>query len=95
MKYEKGQSGNLSGRPAGVKNKDTARLREWVTKFLEENLDQLREDWKALEPRERFTMFEKLLKYSLPTLQATALTNDYERLTDEDLDKIITGLKRA
>lgn len=95
MKYEKGQSGNVNGRPQGVKNKDTARLREWVTNFLEENLEQLRADWKALEPRERFTMFEKLLKYSLPTLQATALTHDYERLTDEELDKIITELKRA
>ena len=37
-------------------------------------------------------MFEKLLKYSLPTLQATSLDFGFEKMTDEQLDEIINRL---
>lgn len=95
MPYQKGQSGNITGRPVGATNKNTNRLREWITDFLDENKDRIKEDWLLLEPKDRIVLFEKLLKYSLPTLQATTLSTDFESLTDTDLDKIISELKRA
>ena len=91
----KGQTNNPNGRPKGIPNKVTTDLRQWITNFLEENREQIQEDWKALEPKDRIVLFEKLLKYALPTLQATSLTTDFERLTDEQLDTIIENLKKT
>ena len=95
MPFKKGESGNVTGRPVGTTNKNTNKLRDWITEFLEENKDRVREDWLLLEPKDRIVLFEKLLKYSLPTLQATTLSTDFESMTDTDLDRIITELKRA
>lgn len=95
MPYQKGQSGNISGRPVGATNKSTNKLRDWITEFLEENKDRIKEDWLLLEPKDRIVLFEKLLKYSLPTLQATTLSTEFESMTDTDLDRIISELKRA
>jgi hypothetical protein len=95
MPFKKGESGNVTGRPVGTINKSTNKLRDWITEFLEENKDRVREDWLLLEPKDRIVLFEKLLKYSLPTLQATTLSTDFESMTDTDLDRIISELKRA
>ena len=89
----KGQTNNPNGRPKGIPNKVTTDLREWITNFLEDNREQIQQDWKGLEAKDRIVLFEKLLKYALPTLQATSLTTDFERLTDEQLDMIIEQLK--
>ena len=95
MPFKKGESGNVTGRPVGTINKNTNKLRDWITDFLEENKDRVREDWLLLEPKDRIVLFEKLLKYSLPTLQATTLSTEFETMTDTDLDRIISELKRA
>lgn len=89
----KGKTNNPNGRPKGVPNKTTTDLRMWINNFIDKNRTQIQKDWKALEPKERILMFEKLLKYSLPTLQATSLDVNFEQLTDEDLDTIIDKLK--
>jgi len=95
MPYKIGESGNPTGRPVGKSNKSTNQLRDWITAFLEDSKEQIKADWLQLEPKDRIVLFEKLLKYSLPTLQATTLSTDFERMSDEDLDKIISELKRA
>ena len=74
MGLQKGQTNNKNGRAKGSQNKVTKDLRVWVTDFLNENLEQVQKDFKVLEPKERILFFEKLLKYSLPTLQATTIT---------------------
>ncbi len=89
----KGITNNPNGRPKGVPNKVTTDLRLWITNFLEDNLEQIQQDWKILESKDRIVLFEKLLKYALPTLQATNLTTDFEKLTDKQLDIIIENLK--
>jgi hypothetical protein len=92
MPFKKGQSGNPTGKPKGASNKTTTDLREWINNFIDNNREQIQKDWKALEPKERIIMFEKLLKYSLPTLQATSLELNFEKMTDEQLDEIINRL---
>ncbi|HRO47687.1 DUF5681 domain-containing protein [Agriterribacter sp.] len=92
MAQRKGQTGNPNGRPKGSPNKATKDLRRWVTTFIESQTDQIQQDWQQLEPKDRIVLFEKLLKYSLPTLQATSLTTDLEKLSDEDLDRIVNEI---
>lgn len=91
----KGHTNNPNGRPKGVPNKTTTDLRQWVNNFIDDNRQQIEKDWKCLEPRDRIFLFEKLLKYSLPTLQATTLTTDFEKLTDDQLDFIINQLRNS
>ena len=94
MPFRKGESGNKAGKPKGTANKTTTDLREWINNFIEGQREQIQKDWEKLEPKDRVVLFEKLLKYSLPTLQATNLTTDFEKLTDEQLQTIIDELKK-
>jgi len=93
MPFEKGVSVNTLGRPMGARGKNN--LREFITDFLEENTDRIKKDFELLEPKDRIVLFEKLLKYSLPTLQATSLSTNLDKLSDIELDTIIEGLKQA
>lgn len=95
MAFKKNESGNPNGRPKGTANKATSDLRTWITSFIDDNKEQIKEDWSALEPKDRIQLFEKLLKFALPTLQATSLDIGYERLPDDQLDEIINQLKNA
>lgn len=92
MPFKKGASGNVAGKPKGAKNKSTDELRKWVTGFVETNKSQIQKDWEELKPVERITLFEKLLKYVLPTLQATSVDFTLERLTDEQLSELTNDL---
>ncbi len=94
MPFRKGESGNKAGKPKGTVNKTTTDLRQWINNFIEVQREQIQKDWEKLEPKDRVVLFEKLLKYLLPTLQATNLTTDFEKLTDEQLQNIIDELKK-
>lgn len=93
MPFKKGVSGNNLGRPMGAKGKNN--LREFITDFLEENTERIKKDFEILEPKDRIVLFEKLLKYSLPSLQATSLSTNLDKLSDIELDIIIEELKQA
>ena len=72
---KKGRTNNPNGRPIGIPNKKTQDLRKWINEFISINTIQIEKDWKTLDPKERIMLFEKLLKYSLPTLQAVGLAD--------------------
>lgn len=84
MKYTKGTSGNPKGRPKGSKNKTTAVLREWVKQFLANNLDVIEDDFRQLEPNERFRFFLTMLNFALPKQQSEKPQQD-----DDDEQKTI------
>lgn len=63
-----GNSGNPKGRPKGAENKETKRIREWIGKFLENNLDKLEEDITSLDPKDRVKAISDLMEYAVPKL---------------------------
>lgn len=78
---------NLKGRPKNSLNKIGSDLRSDITDFLTENFDTIKKDFAALRsPRDRIKLFIDLLQYGLPRLQAVELTDDLDRLSDEQID---------
>ena len=97
MAFKKGQSGNPNGRKVGTANKATTDLRQWISNFIDDNRPQIQKDWQALDPKDRIVLFEKLLKYALPTLQAVQmdLSTDLQNLTDAQLDNLFKRVVSA
>lgn len=74
------------GRVAGTPNKVTGDLRQSIQSFLDANWCNVQKEFDQLESRDKLLFIDKLLKYALPTLQATTLTTDLQTLSDEQLD---------
>ena len=62
------------GRTAGAVNKTTAEIREHFQNLVSNNLEQLDNDLKTLEPLQRLKMIIELSKFVVPILKATELT---------------------
>ena len=62
------------GRTAGTLNKTTAEIREHYQNLVSNNLEQLDNDLKSLEPLQRLKMIIELSKFVVPTMKATELT---------------------
>ena len=65
----KGKSNNPNGRPPGVPNKSTARIRKFVTEFIEHNTPELQSEFEKLEGVDKFRVIERLLPYVLPKVE--------------------------
>ncbi len=88
MAFVKGKSGNTKGRPAGSENRSNKAIRDALRAFITLNMDQLQKDWKSLEPYQRMTLFERLIKHVLP-----APLQPLERLSEEEFNELIKDLK--
>jgi len=64
------------GRQKGTPNKLNIELKERINNFLEDKWEQVIEDFDSIEPEKRIAMFEKLLQFALPKMQATKLEAD-------------------
>ncbi|WP_310991948.1 hypothetical protein [Aequorivita marina] len=74
-----------AGRPKGSKNKATAEVREKFKELVENNLSTFQDDLDTLQPYERLTIVMQLAKFVLPTLKATELTTDSDRVIEISL----------
>jgi len=80
---------NKEGRPKGAINRLGADLRGDIIEFLTENFDSIKDDFAALKsPRDRIKLFIELLQYGLPRLQAMELTDNIDKLSDEQIDEL-------
>ena len=69
---KKGHTNNPNGRPKGKPNKITQDVRQWLSTVIDKNRRQMERDLKALEPKERLQMLEKLMQYVIPKQQAVS-----------------------
>ena len=79
------------GRTKGTPNKTTSEIREHFQKLITENLGQLNQDLKELEPLQRLKMIIELSKFVVPTLKATDLKfrDNEERFNEIVITRII------
>lgn len=84
--------GRMGGRQKGTPNKTTSKVRDWLARLIDRNRKQMEEDLKALTPRERLQILERLMGYVVPKQQAVSAKIDYSKLSDDDLDIIISEL---
>lgn len=96
MGLKKGQTNNPNGRPAGSTNKISNDLRQLITEFLNNNFEEVVKIWeKSDNNKDKLNFYRDLLRFAVPTLQATELTTDFEKMTNEQLDYIIDELTKS
>lgn len=66
---KKGKTNNPNGRPKGTPNKVTSTIRNWIVELINDNREQLQNDLKSLDPKDRLSFIEKLLPYILPKVE--------------------------
>ena len=81
------------GRTKGTPNKTTSEIREHFQNLITENLGQLNQDLKSLEPLQRLKMIIELSKFVVPTLKATdlKLKDNEERFNEIVIKRIIVN----
>ena len=89
---EKGKTNNPNGRPKGKPNKLTQEARAWLSAVIDKNRKQMERDLKALEPKDRLQMLEKLMQYVIPKQQATTVEIDFSKMSEQQLNAIINTL---
>ena len=89
---EKGKTNNPNGRPKGSPNKITGELRESMKTFLDGNFKLIVRDFKKLKPEKRIELYERFLKYVLPTLSSTDISMNIEKMSDEEVSQILNRL---
>ena len=81
------------GRKKSSLNKVPKDLRLSITEFLQNNFDEVVEEWQKLEsPKDKLSFFKDLLKFAVPTLQSTSLQVDFDKMSDEQLDQVVDKL---
>lgn len=80
--------GRMGGRAKGTPNKITGTLKEWLNNLLDENREQIGQDLKALSPKDRLIMFEKLLQYVIPKQKTELEITNTTKTEKEESDPI-------
>jgi hypothetical protein len=89
MRYKKGESGNPSGRPRGKGNRTTEEIRKLLQTFIEGKIPELEKIWKQLEPKDKISFIDRLLRHTIP-----APLHSIEQFSEEDLDLLIEKLRQ-
>jgi len=86
--------GRMGGRQKGTPNKVTSTVKEWLAQLIDKNRRQMERDIKDLEPKDRLQVLEKLMQYVVPKQQAVQAEVDFNKMTDEQLDTLVSELTK-
>lgn len=87
--------GRLGGRVKGTPNRTTQTTKEWIQQILDENQEQIREDLKKLQPKDRVNALLGLLPYVVPKQMASTATLAVERLTEDEISTMAGYLLKS
>lgn len=73
--------GRLGGRAKGTPNKVTTNIKDWIVQVIDNNKQQMERDLKALSPKDRLAMLEKLMQYVVPKQKTEMEINKYKKIT--------------
>jgi len=96
-KFRKGESGNLSGRPSGAKNKATKETKEFFSAFVKANEGKMQGWLDRVAKRNPAKAIELILKASefvYPKKRTIDVTS-FEHYSNTDLQQIIDELKKT
>lgn len=90
MPFKKGDPNiNRHGRPVKAKNIIPADLKQDIFRFLADRWPMLRDNFDRLDIKEKFTIFERLMKYYYPVQKESTDSLTIENLTDGELTRLI------
>lgn len=84
----KGKTNNPNGRPKGKPNKVTSELKAWINKIIDDNKEQVINDLKELDPKDRLTIIERLMQYVIPKQQSISVEAQIQA-EYEELEKLL------
>ncbi len=87
--------GRLGGRVKGTPNRTTQTTKEWIQQILDENQEQIREDLKKLNPKDRVNALLGLLPYVVPKQMTTTATLALERLAEDEINTMAGCLLKS
>ena len=93
--FVKGQSGNPAGRPQKAINKISRPLKMRISDFLETHFSDIETLWLKLPPKEKARLFTDLLPYVVPRMSNIDLDMNFDKLSEEDLNRIVDRLLNA
>ena len=67
-------------------------MRVWIQSLIDGNRAQLEKDLKSLEPKDKWIIIEKLMQYTIPKMQSIDASVQFDRLTDDHIDQLVTSL---
>jgi len=92
MPFERGKSGNPTGRPRGAENKIKKDLRGKITQFLLRNFEAVKDEVNRMESRDQIRFYIQLMPYGLSKLYTE---EDTPELTIEELEEMLEKLKQV
>lgn len=91
---KKGKTNNPNGRPKGKPNKVTAELKDWINQIISDNKNQVVDDLKKLEPKDRLQILERLMQYVVPKQQSISVEAQIQAEYTE-LEKLLSNAPEA